>query len=74
MAKVLAASAWCNNEVAYLAWSTDGRIPDCLGFMITRLRLDGQGNVVEPRVLPSWAAFSTQSNPKWVEQDNNGER
>ena len=36
MAKLTLAQACCNNEVAYLAWQTDGKIAGCLGFMITR--------------------------------------
>ena len=65
MAKVGDARAFCNNEVAYLAWKTDGKINDCLGFMITRINLD----TGERRLLPAWVAFDTQSNPKWEEQD-----
>lgn len=69
MAKLLAARAWCNNEVAYLVWKTDGKIDGCLGFMITRIHLDLNGREVERRNLPAWVAFNTQSNPKWEEQD-----
>jgi len=69
MPKLLTAKAWCNNEVAYLAWKTDGKIDGCLGFMITRIQLDAAGNEVERRNLPTWVAFNTQSNPKWEEQD-----
>jgi len=65
MAKVTRARAWCNNEVAYLAWETDGKIPDCLGFMITRIHLDDDGRETERRILPAWAAFTSQSNPHW---------
>lgn len=65
MAKVIEARAFCNNEVAYLAWKTDGKIKDCLGFMITRINLD----TGERRLLPAWVAFDTQSNPDWEEQD-----
>ena len=65
MAKVIEARAFCNNEVAYLAWKTDGKIKDCLGFMITRINLDTD----ERRLLPAWVAFNTQSNPKFEEQD-----
>ena len=65
MAKVIEARAFCNNEVAYLAWKTDGKIKDCLGFMITRINLDTD----ERRLLPTWVAFNTQSNPKFEEQD-----
>jgi hypothetical protein len=52
-----------------LAWKTDGKIDDCLGFMITRIHLDAQDNEVERRILPAWVAFKTQSNPDWEEQD-----
>ena len=65
MAKVVSAKAWCNNEVAYLAWAADGRIDGCLGFMVTRIDLDSG----ERRLLPAWVAFDTQSNPGWEEQD-----
>jgi phosphatidylserine/phosphatidylglycerophosphate/cardiolipin synthase-like enzyme len=65
LAKIVDARAFCNNEVAYLAWKTDGKITDCLGFMITRINLD----TGERRLLPAWVAFDTQSNPKWEEQD-----
>ncbi len=69
MAKLVAARAWCNNEVAYLAWKIDGKIDGCLGFMITRIHLDSGGQEVEWRNLPTWVAFDTQSNPDWEEQD-----
>jgi phosphatidylserine/phosphatidylglycerophosphate/cardiolipin synthase-like enzyme len=65
MAKVVEARAFCNNEVAYLAWKTDGKINDCLGFMITRINLDNN----ERRCLPAWVAFDTQSNPSGDAQD-----
>ncbi len=69
MPKLVKARAWCNNEVAYLVWKTDGKIDGCLGFMITRLHLDADGHEVERRNLPTWVAFDTQSNPRWEEQD-----
>lgn len=69
MAQIVAARAWCNNEVAYLAWKADAKIPDCLGFMITRVHLDDSGNEVDRRLLPTWVSFNTQSNPDWVERD-----
>jgi phosphatidylserine/phosphatidylglycerophosphate/cardiolipin synthase-like enzyme len=65
MAKVVEARAFCNNEVAYLAWKTDGKIKDCLGFMITRIDVDSG----ERRCLPAWVAFDTQSNPSGEAQD-----
>src|SRR5882762_9812249 len=69
MPNIAAAKAWCNNEVAYLAWKADEKIDGCLGFMITRIHLDGDGHEVERRNLPAWVAFDTQSNPDWEEQD-----
>ncbi len=65
MGQIVAARAWCNNEVGFLAWKTDGKIDGCLGFMITRIHLD----TGERRNLPTWVAFDTQSNPDWEEQD-----
>lgn len=76
MAKIASARAWANNEVAYIAWDTDGKIPGCLGFEITRVYLDTQGNVArrsdgsEDRVkCASWVAFKGQRNPDWLPQD-----
>lgn len=64
MAELIAAQAWCNNEVAYIAWRSDEPIPDCLGFAITRILEDGSR-----RSLPTWVAFRGQSNPDWEPQD-----
>src|SRR5262245_12491024 len=76
MAKLTSAKAWANNEVAYIAWDTDGKIPDCLGFEVTRVYLDAAGNVAmrpdgtEDRVkCASWVAFKGQRNPDWIPQD-----
>ncbi|MDE1146384.1 MAG: phospholipase D-like domain-containing protein [Azospirillaceae bacterium] len=60
----VSARAWCNNEVAYLAWRPDARIDGLLGFMIVRVHQDG-----ERRLLPTWVAFQGQSNPDWRQQD-----
>ncbi len=65
MAGIIRARAFCNDEVAYLAWESDGKLPGCLGFMVTRIFVD----TGERRVLPSWVAFKSQSNPDWEEQD-----
>lgn len=65
MASIVKARAFCNDSVAYLAWETDGKIPGCLGFMVTRIFVDSG----ERRVLPTWVAFRSQSNPSWEEQD-----
>ena len=37
MGQIIAAKAWANNEVAYVAWDIDGKIDDCLGFDVTRV-------------------------------------
>jgi PLD-like domain len=62
------AGAWCNGEVAYLAWRIDRHIDGCLGFMITRVHETGP-DAGQRRILPSWIAFTDQSNPNWQAQD-----
>jgi phosphatidylserine/phosphatidylglycerophosphate/cardiolipin synthase-like enzyme len=77
MGRIIAAHAWANNEVAYVAWDTDGRIEGCLGFEVTRVyvRVDAAGNVLpedgsEERVkCAAWVAFKGQRNPNWLAQD-----
>lgn len=76
MAKITSAKAWANNEIAYVAWDTDGKIPGCLGFEVTRVYLDAAGNVAkrpdgsEDRVkCAAWISFKGQRNPDWVAQD-----
>jgi phosphatidylserine/phosphatidylglycerophosphate/cardiolipin synthase-like enzyme len=63
------AGAWCNGEVAYLAWHVEAKVPDCLGFMITRVHETGE-DAGKRRILPTWVAFEDQSNPNWNEQDS----
>jgi hypothetical protein len=75
-AKITGAKAWANNEVAYVAWQCNGKIPDCLGFEVTRVVLDTSGKVA---LLPSgqpdrspcatWVAFKGQRNPDWLPQN-----
>jgi phosphatidylserine/phosphatidylglycerophosphate/cardiolipin synthase-like enzyme len=76
MAKIMSANAWANNEVAYIAWVTDGKIPGCLGFEVTRVYLDAAGNVAkrpdgsDDRVkCAAWVAFKGQRNLDWIPQD-----
>jgi hypothetical protein len=69
MGKLTKAQAFCNSEVAFIAWESDGLIDGCLGFMVTRVHVDSNGMEKERRVLPTWVAFETQSNPDWEEQD-----
>jgi hypothetical protein len=65
---VTKAGAWGNGEVAYIAWDTAKKIDGCLGFMVTRVHETG-GDAGQRRILPTWVAFTDQSNPNWNEQD-----
>ena len=75
MGKVISVRAYANNEVAYVAWDIDGKITDCLGFEVTRVYLDGNGQVSrradgkEDKVKCAWVAFKGQRNPNWIPQD-----
>src|SRR5579859_1083909 len=66
---IIKAGAWSNGEVAYLAWQVEKAIPGCLGFMITRVHETGP-DAGERRILPTWIAFTDQSNPDWLAQDS----
>jgi phosphatidylserine/phosphatidylglycerophosphate/cardiolipin synthase-like enzyme len=55
------AVAYANNDVVFLAWKVDQKIPGCLGFAIFRTDV-----VTHERVaLPSWVGFQGQSNVAW---------
>jgi phosphatidylserine/phosphatidylglycerophosphate/cardiolipin synthase-like enzyme len=76
MAKINTARAWANNEVAYVAWDIDEKIPGCLGFEVTRVYLNDDRSVAlrvdgtEDRVkCAAWVAFKGQRNPHWLPQD-----
>ena len=76
MAGITTAKAWANNEVAYVAWDTDGKIPGCLGFEVTRVYLDAAGGIAlradgsPDRVkCAAWVSFKGQRNPDWLPQD-----
>ena len=69
MSLIKRAGAWCNGEVAYLAWDVDKTIKDCLGFMVTRVHETGK-DAGQRRILPTWIAFNDQNNPNWNEQDS----
>ena len=62
------ARAFCNNEVAYLAWRLPAPVARCLGFTITRVITSG-AQAGNRRTLPAWVAFKGQSNPDWGMQD-----
>src|SRR5262249_22942869 len=55
------AIAISNNDVAFIAWRYDQKIPNCLGFAIYRIDL----NSGTTTLLPAWVGFKGQSNPKW---------
>src|SRR5690348_16778813 len=57
------ATALSNNDVAFLAWKTDAKIPGCLGFAIYRKDAGGAETA-----LPAWVRFQGQSNPGWQAQ------
>src|SRR3981081_4646878 len=61
MAKVVAARAFANNEVVYIAWALDAPIPGCRGFDVRRIDV-ASGQV---RSLPAWVPLAGQWNPGW---------
>jgi hypothetical protein len=76
MAGIVAASAYPNNEVVYIAWDVDDPIDDCLGFDVTRVYLNPDGTTakkadgMEDRVrCAAWVGFEKQYNPYWIAQD-----
>jgi len=69
MNHITRAGAWCNGEVAYIAWDVAEKIEGCIGFMVTRVHETGP-DAGQRRVLPTWVAFTDQNNPNWNEQDS----
>src|SRR5215831_14763339 len=69
MSQITRAGAWCNGEVAYIAWEVKEKIKDCIGFMVTRVHVTGK-DAGKRRILPTWIAFTDQNNPNWNEQDS----
>jgi len=53
--------ALANNNVVFLSWIYDTRIPDCLGFTIRRTNLQNRAVTT----LPAWVGFKGQSNANW---------
>ncbi|SCX31804.1 phospholipase D-like domain-containing protein [Agrobacterium rosae] len=75
MSKITSAHAYVNNEVAFIAWDIDKKIPGCLGFEVVRVYLDANGAVAkkadgtDDRVTcAAWVAFKGQRNPHWLPQ------
>lgn len=54
------AIAISNNDVAFVAWKVDAKIPNCLGFAVYRKDSTGA-----EAALPAWVGFQGQSNPDW---------
>src|ERR1043166_8758822 len=70
MANITRATAFSNNEVAYMAWETDASvIPGGLGFNIVREFLDAAGNVIDAKPLAAYVAFKGQHNPEGLAQN-----
>jgi phosphatidylserine/phosphatidylglycerophosphate/cardiolipin synthase-like enzyme len=67
LSSITKVTAIANNEIAVIAWQVDGMIPNCLGFEITRIYVDGAEKGQE-KVLPAWVAFKGQRNPDWKPQ------
>jgi len=55
------AVALANNDIAFVAWSYDAPIKDCLGFSLHRTDLQTS----QTTVLPAWVGFRGGSNPNW---------
>jgi phosphatidylserine/phosphatidylglycerophosphate/cardiolipin synthase-like enzyme len=69
MTLITRGGAWCNGEVAYIAWDVTAKIDGCLGFMVTRVHETGD-DAGQRRILPTWVAFTDQNNPNWNQQDS----
>lgn len=76
MGEIVGVSAFCNNEVGYVAWAIDGRIDGCLGFEVTRVYLNAAGQPAQrPDGTPdrvktvAYVPFKGQHNPDHEAQD-----
>jgi phosphatidylserine/phosphatidylglycerophosphate/cardiolipin synthase-like enzyme len=58
------AVAISNNDVAFVAWKYNQKIPNCLGFAVYRTDLNS-GTTIP---LPAWVGFQGQSNANWQPQ------
>lgn len=50
-----------NNDIAFVAWSYDAPIEDCLGFAVYRQ----SASQPAPTPLPAWVGFEGDENPDW---------
>jgi len=55
------ASAYANNDVAFIAWTHGAKLTGCLGFAV--YRVDVATNQKAP--LPAWVGFRGESNKQW---------
>lgn len=70
MVQIVSASAFANNEVAFIAWTCNiNPIPDCLGFEVVREYLHANDTVTSERTLAAYVAFEGQHNSNWQAQD-----
>ncbi len=58
------AIAICNNDVTFIGWKYNQKIPKCLGFAVYRMDLNA-GTTIP---LPAWVGFQGQSNTNWQPQ------
>lgn len=62
------AVALSNNDVAQIAWRVPAKIPNCLGFAISRKNGTPESSATwQP--LPAWVGFQGQSNEPWQPKD-----
>lgn len=59
------AQAYANNDLAFIRWSYDQKIPRCLGFCLERI--DKATGVAT--ILPAWVGFENQKNEQWKARD-----
>ena len=63
MGQIVSAHAYCNNEVALIAWNIDKKIDGCLGIQITGVYVDQSGTPTgDRRILAAWVPFNHFQN------------
>jgi hypothetical protein len=63
--RIIAARAFANNEIIYIAWKVDEAIPGCRGFDIKRI----DSKTGSSTSLPAWVPFDGQRNEGWKSRD-----
>jgi phosphatidylserine/phosphatidylglycerophosphate/cardiolipin synthase-like enzyme len=59
------AVAFSNNDVAFIAWTYDKKIDNCLGFAVYRENIKSGSKIA----LPAWVGFKNQTNTEWKPKD-----